>query len=240
MIFLQGFVGGLLLLSIFVAVKQLPLGNASAIFFCTPVATFIFAPVMLGEPLKGYRSMIIIFMLIGVSLITRPSWLGFSQDDIKANDQSDNTLGYFAAIAVPFLAALVSILTRKCRSVLPTLLMFWFAVGCLFWSLVGGGYAGKLATVFNLNLTEWAWTFVIVVLGMVGNSSYTYAVKWVSPTKANVFRSFEVILNYALQIFLEHLTFHPEHIVGIFFLLLAVLATGFEQEVKSKNIHPWI
>ena len=34
---------------------------------------------MLGEPLKGYRIMIIIFMLIGVSLITRPSWIGFSQ-----------------------------------------------------------------------------------------------------------------------------------------------------------------
>lgn len=37
-IFLQGLFGGLLLLAIFVAVKHVPLGNASAIFFCTPVS----------------------------------------------------------------------------------------------------------------------------------------------------------------------------------------------------------
>jgi drug/metabolite transporter (DMT)-like permease len=239
MIFLQGFFGGLLLLSIFVAVKQLPLGNASAIFFCTPVATFVFATVLLGEPLKGYRFVIIFFMLIGVTLITRPSFFGFSQD-VKTNDQSDSTLGYIAAIMVPILAALVSILTRRCRSVLPTLLMFWFAVGCLVCSLVGGYIGGQLANVFNLTLTEWAWTIFIVALGMVGNLSYTFAVKWVSPTKANVFRSFEVILNYALQICLEHLIFHPTQIIGIVFLLLAVLATAFEQKVISMNLHPWI
>ena len=38
-IFMQGSFGGLLLLAIFVAVKHVPLGNASAIFFCTPVST---------------------------------------------------------------------------------------------------------------------------------------------------------------------------------------------------------
>ena len=40
-IFMQGFFGGLLLLAIFVAVKHVPLGNASAIFFCTPVSTLV-------------------------------------------------------------------------------------------------------------------------------------------------------------------------------------------------------
>ena len=38
-IFMQGTFGGLLLLAIFIAVKHVPLGNASAIFFCTPVST---------------------------------------------------------------------------------------------------------------------------------------------------------------------------------------------------------
>ena len=37
MIGLQGILGGLLLLCIFVAVKNLHLGDASAIFFCAPV-----------------------------------------------------------------------------------------------------------------------------------------------------------------------------------------------------------
>ena len=94
--------------------------------------------------------------------------------------------------------------------------------------------------VFNLKTEEIGWTMAIVLLGMLGNFSYTMAVKWVSPTKANVFRSFEVILNYLLQIFLEHQTFHPLSIIGILCLLLAVLATGFEKEVMKKKLHPWI
>ena len=78
--FLQGFCGGLLLLSIFVAIQHVPLGNAAAIFFCTPVATFIFAVPMLKESLKGYRLMIITFMMIGAALMTRPSFMGFPKD----------------------------------------------------------------------------------------------------------------------------------------------------------------
>ena len=94
--------------------------------------------------------------------------------------------------------------------------------------------------VFNLKTEEIGWTMAIVLLGMLGNFSYTMAVKWVSPTKANVFRSFEVILNYLLQIFLEHHAFHYSDILGIFALLMAVFATGFEQEVMRKKLHPWI
>ena len=94
--------------------------------------------------------------------------------------------------------------------------------------------------VFNLKTEEIGWTMAIVLLGMLGNFSYTMAVKWVSPTKANVFRSFEVILNYLLQIFLEHHAFHYSDILGIFSLLMAVFATGFEQEVMRKKLHPWI
>ena len=51
----QGVLGGVLLLCIFIAVKKIPLGNSSAIFFCTPVFTFIFAVPMLRERMGLYR-----------------------------------------------------------------------------------------------------------------------------------------------------------------------------------------
>lgn len=241
-IFAQGTFGGLLLLAIFVAIEHVPLGNASAIFFCTPVFTFIFATFTLGEPLKGYRLLIIVFMLTGVTLITRPSWMGFPGDaneNIGSADHS-RTLGYICAILVPTLSAIVSIWTRQCRKVQVTIVMFWFAVGSCFWALIGIAAFHQWSEVFKLTATEVGWTAAIVALGMIGNISYTVAVKWVSPTKANVFRSFEVILNYLLQIFLEHMIFHPTDIIGIISLLCAVVATGFEQEVMSRNLHPWI
>jgi drug/metabolite transporter (DMT)-like permease len=72
---LQGLLGGLLLLCIFVTIKLVPLGNASAIFFCTPVFTFVFAVCMLGERMGAYRVAISTVMLAGVLLITHPPFV---------------------------------------------------------------------------------------------------------------------------------------------------------------------
>ena len=100
---------------------------------------------------------------------------------------------------------------------------------------------GVITRVFTLSGTETLWTLAIVALGMTGNMSYTFAVKWVSPTKANVFRSFEVILNLVLQLVLEHMAFHPDnHLPGIALLLLAVLAIDQETNIRQRNLHRWI
>jgi hypothetical protein len=56
----------------------------------------------------------------------------------------------------------------------------------------------------------------------------------VSPSKANVFRSFEVILNYGLQLALEHTAFHVSSLFGIAMLLIAVVATGFESDIMRR------
>ena len=57
---------------------------------------------------------------------------------------------------------------------------------------------------------------------------------WVSPSKGNVFRSFEVILNYVLQLLLEHTAFHFSSVFGICFLLLAVVFIAAETEVMER------
>jgi hypothetical protein len=59
----------------------------------------------------------------------------------------------------------------------------------------------------------------------------------VSPSKANVFRSFEVILNFVLQIHFEHTKFYNENAVGIVFLLAAVLVMAYEKEAMKKFKH---
>ncbi len=71
----QGLMGGALLLCIFVAITHVPLGSASAIFFCTPVFTFLFAVTMLKERMGAYRLAISALMVSGVLLITRPPFI---------------------------------------------------------------------------------------------------------------------------------------------------------------------
>ena len=240
---LQGIGGGLLLLFIYMAIQRVPLGNGSAIFFCTPVFTFVFAVCMLGERMGLYRVMISLFMLAGVALITRPPFI-FGPDTVPShgehhgdNDLEDsfNVLGYVLAFMVPVMSAVVSIVTRQLKHVHPSVLMLWFGFGGL--AVATGG----MLAVSSFDFTDVvsspervACVLSICVLGIAGNVFYTIAMKYVSPSKANVFRSFEVILNFVLQITIEHGSFHLIALLGIACLLLAVVATGFENEAMRK------
>ena len=170
----QGLLGGVLLACMFVAVKYVPLGNASAIMFCTPIFTFFMAPCMLGERLGLYRIFITLLMAFGVLFITRPT--AIFGPFVQANNTSHLTMpdeapvnydfgshhqtpnphsvyaasplllitpehhhftptqelaGYLTCIAVPFLSALISIITRQCNlaQVPVYILMFWFGIG---------------------------------------------------------------------------------------------------------------
>ncbi len=185
----QGVLGGCLLLCIFIAVKLVPLGNASAIFFCTPVFTFLFARFMLSERVGCYRLLISALMLAGVALITRPPFI-FPEDKIHVNstdhgnstdhhraDEGFNVAGYLCAVAVPLLSAVVSILTRQLKEVSPSVLMFWFGVGALFVA-VGGLLATHSYTyMFDYSPLEAFYILSIIILGIAGNVSYTFAVR---------------------------------------------------------------
>jgi predicted transporter len=69
------------------------------------------------------------------------------------------------------------------------------------------------------------------------NLSQRFLFRWVSPSKANVFRSFEVILNFVLQLHFEHTLFYPENAVGIFFLMAAVVIMAYEKEAIAYFAH---
>lgn len=111
--------------------------------------------------------------------------------------------------------------------------MFWFGTGALIVSTfsIVIFHPGHL---FNLSELEWISTASIIAMGIIGNLCYTFAVRWVSPSKANVFRSFEVILNFGLQIYFEHTHFYPENAVGIVFLIVAVIIMAYEKEATKK------
>ena len=149
----QGLLGGFLLLCLFIAIKHVPLGSASAIFFCTPVFTFVFAVTMLKERLGAYRVLISALMIGGVLLITRPPFI-FPPDFVPSHhdgngtqqhqgqgDESEafSTMGYMCAIAVPLFSAIVSIMCRQLKEVRPSVLMLWFGVGALIVSVGGTG-----------------------------------------------------------------------------------------------------
>ena len=120
-------------------------------------------------------------------------------------------------------------------------IFFQYAVGSCFWALVGCFvFKQSIPELLNLDYEIFGYTMAIVFAGMFENFCDTVAVTLVSPTRVNVVQCFEVIVNYGLQIWLEHHSFHPSDIFGIFLLLIAVTATGIEHKVMKINLPRWI
>lgn len=152
-----------------------------------------------------------------------------------SSDPMMMTLNYIVCLAVPLLSAIVSILTRHLKHVRPTVLMYWFGVGATVVGLTGFFATTDVKTAVNgMAGMEFFYLLIICFLGMCGNISYTVAMRFVSPTKGNVFRGFEVIANFLLQIFYQGYQFHPSGTLGIAALLMAVALIPNEVKLRAK------
>uniref|UniRef100_A0A0K2TSL4 EamA domain-containing protein n=1 Tax=Lepeophtheirus salmonis TaxID=72036 RepID=A0A0K2TSL4_LEPSM len=243
-IYAQGFMGGVLLLCLFVAVKHIPLGDASAIFFSAPFFTMLFSSCMLNEHFGLFRISVSTIIIVGVLLLCRPPAL-FPPESLgsKLHNETGNFFGTICAWTVPILSAIITILNRQCKHVPFLVLTFWFGVGALFVSLIGMNipflhssnvYSGNI---FNFSPLEWVYTATIVTLGIIGNIVMTIALKFISPARAMVFRSFEVIANYILQATLFSKVAMPFHVtdpIGALLIVISVMLMGLETMIQKR------
>ena len=176
-----------MLLSIFEAVKRLPIGDCTAIFFSTPAVTLLLSTVLLKEHCGVYRLLIGTCLVIGVVIISRPPALfpapisapdnstatnltlyvvsGLNSVEVK---QPYDLVGLAFAVAMPFLSAWVAIITRELRAVHFSVLVFWFAIGGLLVSIIGILFLDSEPLFF-----EWTWVTWLLSIQQVILTPFT-------------------------------------------------------------------
>jgi len=251
-VLVQGILGGFLLLSIFVAVNRLPLGDATAIFFSSPAFTMVLSAILLRDHCGLYRTFIAIILLIGVVVLCRPEALFPPSSNHHLNSSSSSSpsspshgdphsgsydlVGIVAGLCVPLLSAWIVILTRQARHVHYSVLVFWFGLGGLTVSVLGNLYAADPKVRFSAwSCTQWILAILIGVLGILGSIVMNKAVKWVTPSKVMVIRSFEVVAAYILQITVFKCPTHWTDLGGTCLVMAAVLGMGLEDVVMEAT-----
>ena len=78
--------------------------------------------------------------------------------------------------------------------------MFWFAVGGLVISIVGICFLDTVPLYSDWTVITWLLCIQQALLGILGSVLMTKAVCWISPSKAMVIRSFQVIISYVVQV----------------------------------------
>jgi len=249
----QAVVGGLMLLSIFEAVKRLPIGDCTAIFFSTPAVTLLLSTVLLKEHYGVYRLLIGTCLVIGVVIISRPPALFPAPISAPDNSTATNAthsavsglrhiaevkqpydlVGLAFAVAMPFLSAWVAIITRELRAVHFSVLVFWFAIGGLLVSIIGILFLDSEPLFFEWTWVTWLLSIQQAVLGIVGSVLMTKAVCWMTPAKTMVIRSFQVIISYIIQVEFFGTLPHTSDYFGACLIMTAVFTIGAEDKMMK-------
>ncbi len=150
----------------FAGLRYLPLPEATAIRFITPVIIVVLAALILGERFRMIRLAAVLMGLAGVVLISYPNFTG--GDDGAA-------FGVGLVLCSAALAALAQVFVKRMAATDdPTAIVFWFALTATALSL----FSIPFGWVWPMGW-EWVWLIGAGVVGSFGQllvtSSYRFA-----------------------------------------------------------------
>ncbi|XP_043912598.1 solute carrier family 35 member G1 [Protopterus annectens] len=125
-LYLRGILGAMAMISLFYAIQQMPLADATVIMFSNPVFTALFAWLFLKERCTIWDFIFMVFTLTGVVLIARPPFLFGSHISGVEGDYTNHLKGTFAAIFSAVSAALAMIIIRKLGKSIHYYLSVWY------------------------------------------------------------------------------------------------------------------
>merc|ERR1719369_2010852 len=162
---------------------------------------------------------------IGVKSTTSSSY------HLKEKSSTD-VLGIVFALGSSMLSAWVTILARQVNHIHYSVQVFWGAVGGVTISVIGMFLIDTSSALFEF----WtARTCLLAVgqafLGLGGTILILKALKWISPTKNKVIRSFQVVGSYIIQVSAFGTIPHVSDYVGAVLIVLAVLGITLEDNI---------
>eukprot|EP00092_Neocalanus_flemingeri_P106810 GFUD01137062.1.p1 GENE.GFUD01137062.1~~GFUD01137062.1.p1 ORF type:complete len:229 (-),score=46.73 GFUD01137062.1:133-789(-) len=201
--------------------------------------------IILRDHCGVWRCLVAITLLGGVMILSRPPALfpptphpnatNNSLHDLEhgdhhgqANEGGYELVGILCALAVPVLSSWIVIITRQAKHVHYSVLVFWFGVGGLIVSLIGIFAIDTDPMFNNWDMREWILSFMVALVGILGTISMNKAVCWVTPSKAMVVRSFEVVAAYILQVTVFDVPTHWTDLAGTICIIGAVIMMGVE------------
>ena len=110
---LQAVTANILVFCYYEAMLRLPLGDAGAIMFSSPVFTMLMSVFILRERFGVYRLLVSIILVAGVIIVSRPPAIfGDPEADLQGVKQSSDVLGILAAVVGSLLSAWTKIIVK--------------------------------------------------------------------------------------------------------------------------------
>jgi drug/metabolite transporter (DMT)-like permease len=233
---LRGCFGSMGLAFGFLALSELPLGDANTIIFLAPVFSGIFGYLILGEPWRLIDFMFTCLSFVGIILVVRPSFLFGTE-----NDAGLSVVGVVAGLIAALGAGLVFVIIRKLKleyntHTLVTIhqLAFFGTILCpIFAVIFGQSFQGP----------DHGWKYallpVMAICGTIGQLMMTKGMTMCKSAPGSAMRTIDVPFAYLYQIFVFEESPTLWSITGAILVLTSVIAIVVfrdkEENTQQKN-----
>ncbi|KAI9260043.1 hypothetical protein EDC94DRAFT_563111 [Helicostylum pulchrum] len=109
----RGFVGTLGLCLFFFSITQLPLADATVVFFLGPAFTAILASIALGEPFSLFDGICALSCMVGVALVSKPQFIFGGEAPTDDITEWKRLFAVFCALLGAMMSAVAYVTVRK-------------------------------------------------------------------------------------------------------------------------------
>ncbi|KAI7880193.1 hypothetical protein K492DRAFT_147515 [Lichtheimia hyalospora FSU 10163] len=231
-LFIRGFVGSTGLALFFYSITQLPLADATVVFFLSPTFTAILAAIILGEAFTFFDGLCATLCMAGAILVSKPTFL-FGGDDMET-DSLQRALAVLAALVGALMAAIAYVTVRK------------IGKGAHF--LVHTVYFGIISTVTSIPMLfafqeyvapegwkEYGMLLMTGVLAFIGQCLLNNGLQLAPAGPGTLMRMNDVAFAFAFGILILHEYPDVYSVTGALLVVGTTVAMGVKKWHKSKQ-----
>jgi len=218
--------GAVSLVMSFASIHLIPLADAATLIFTSPVFVSLFGRMCLGEACSWFDVTMIIFTLLGVILVSQPSF------NFLTMGSWSSVVGTVCGLAAAMLTALAFIVLRQLKHVHYSVTVLWF-------STVLAAFGAVLTIALDGFTLPTQWTNImecvgIGLCGFLGQILLTKALQIENAGPCAVARTLDIVLAFFYQITLLHDTPDWYSYLGSFLVVSCVLLTAFRRWYKER------
>ena len=207
-----------IIVSVF-SVQFIPVGEATAVQFCAPIFTIIFAKILLKEHCGKYKAFVLILSLVGAITVINPVKL--VNDIAVGTHVIDHVIGCSLSLLSALGIGLTSVLTRYLRDINFSVIAFWYSSTMTICSLILMGIFQSFE--FPKTNEEIVISLGAGLSGAAANMLFALALHYGDAGLVMIVKSTEVIFTGIYQILLFNDQVTSTTGAGAFLICLGIL-----------------
>ena len=229
-IIIRGIIGFCVAILFYTGIQLLPLGDASALFSTFPIWTFIVCYIFLNEKINKIHILSLFFGIIGIILISQPTFLF----DFNNNNKIINQFGVFSCLFAAICNGFAFLILRKIKHIKAIYAVYSYSIMCIIGSIIYGLSLGfnQWKSINNNGYIDILLLICIGIFGFCGQYFMTKSTQFISGSIASLIRSTDVIFGYLWQILIFHSKPTLITIIGAIFVVIAVIVIAMQKIVR--------